>query len=105
MEFVRVQIILSVAITGRTGRFVAAQLLAGTIEEEWGPVEMISETAGDRWRVSTLTMFLDPKTPEGDRKQKASWAKGERSLWFDPLDAIRPIQDAEIFQVMSEPTR
>ena len=100
MKLVRLQIILSAAITGRTGRIVSAQLLAGTIDEDWGPIEMLSETVGDRWSVSTLSMFLDPRTPEGEQKRKASWAKGERSLWFDPLDAIRPIQDDEIFHTL-----
>lgn len=99
-EPVSVQVILIFKIMGRTGLFVAAQLLTGTIEENMQPIEMVSVEAGDRWHVS-LKEWQIFGPPGADEKRRQLWEQGERTLWFIPMDEMRPILEAEIFQTLA----
>jgi len=93
MQRTRLQILSSFGIVQRKGKCVHAQLLAGNIEEDAEPIEFVSEAAGDRWRVSSLSMFVDPPSP----KRKEVWDRGERALWFVPIDEMRNLIDGEVF--------
>ena len=60
-------------------------------------MEMVSEVAHDKWRVSTLEMFIDPPSP----KRRESWDRGERSLRFSPLGDWRDLVEGETFSAVT----